>query len=86
MGVSKAICDMDMHHAKDIADRYNAKLYPSVEEIMYNERSLDACLVCTPTKTHFAIAKKMMEKGVNVFVEKPLSFSSKECEEITRDS
>ena len=25
----------------------------------------------------------MMEKGVNVFVEKPLSFSSKECEEMT---
>ena len=26
--------DMDMHHAKEIADRYNAKLYPSVEEMM----------------------------------------------------
>src|SRR6476646_11405175 len=86
LGVLKAICDMDMLHAKEIADRYNAELYPSVEEMMCNERSLDACLVCTPTKTHFAIAKKIMEKGINVFVEKPLSFSSKECEQMTEIS
>ena len=86
LGVLKAICDMDMEHAKEIADRYNAELYPSVEEMMSHERSLDACLVCTPTKTHFAIAKKIMEKGVNVFVEKPLSFSSKECEQLTEIS
>jgi UDP-N-acetylglucosamine 3-dehydrogenase len=38
--------------------------------------------VCTPTKTHAAVAKKLMEHGVNAFVEKPMSFSSKECEEM----
>ena len=35
-----------------------------------------------PTKTHYPVATKLMEKGINVFVEKPLSYSSKECEEM----
>jgi UDP-N-acetylglucosamine 3-dehydrogenase len=82
LGVLAAICDMDAQHAKEIADRYNTKSYHSLDEMLYKETKLDACLVCTPTKTHFAIAKKIMERGINVFVEKPLSFSSKECEEM----
>ena len=39
---------------------------------------------CTPTKTHYPVATKLMEKGINVFVEKPLSYSSKECEEMIK--
>ena len=82
LGVLAAICDMDAQRAKEIADRYNTKSYHSLDEMLYKETKLDACLVCTPTKTHFAVAKKIMERGINVFVEKPLSFSSKECEEM----
>jgi UDP-N-acetylglucosamine 3-dehydrogenase len=49
---------------------------------MLGKEKLDGCLVCTPTKTHAPVAKKMMERGINTFVEKPMSFSSKECEEM----
>jgi UDP-N-acetylglucosamine 3-dehydrogenase len=48
--------------------------------LLENEVPLDGCILCTPTRTHFALAKKIMEKGVHVFVEKPLAFSSGECE------
>src|ERR687888_751479 len=82
LGVLVAICDVNAQLAKEIADKYNVKSYHSIDEMLGNERKLDACLVCTPTKTHFAVAKKIMERGINVFVEKPLSFSSKECEEM----
>jgi UDP-N-acetylglucosamine 3-dehydrogenase len=30
------------------------------------------------------VAKKVMQHGINIFVEKPMSFSSKECEEMTQ--
>src|ERR671932_491842 len=82
LGVLVAICDVNENLAKEIADKYNVRSYYSIDEMLDNERKLDACLVCTPTKTHFSVAKKIMEMGINVFVEKPLSFSSKECEEM----
>lgn len=82
LGVLAAICDIDTNHAKEVADRYKTKSYSSVNEMLDKETELDACVVCTPTKTHFAVAKKIMERGINIFVEKPLSFSSKECEEM----
>lgn len=82
LGCLAAICDLDGMRAKEFADRYGANSYSSIDEMLGKER-LDGCLVCTPTKTHSAVSKKVMEKGINTFVEKPMSFSSKECEEIT---
>jgi UDP-N-acetylglucosamine 3-dehydrogenase len=77
-----AICEIDPQRGKEVADKYDARLYSSIDDMLNNEKKLDACLVCTPTKTHSGIAKRIMEKGINVFVEKPLSFSSNECEEM----
>ena len=80
-GVLTSICDMDKIKAKNLATRYNVNYYGSIDD-MINTESLDACLVCTPTRTHYPVSTKLMEKGINVFVEKPLSYSSKECEEM----
>ena len=82
LDVLVAICDMDEKRAKEIAGKYNVKSYNSLNEMFDKESKLDACIVCTPTKSHFAIAKKIMEREINVFVEKPLSLSSKECDEM----
>ena len=82
-GVLTSICDMDKIKAKNMATRYNVNHYGSIDDMIDTE-SLDACLVCTPTKTHYPVATKLMEKGINVFVEKPLSYSSKECEEMIK--
>lgn len=81
LGCLAVICDLDAARAKEIAAKYGAQAYSSIEEMLDKER-LDGCLVCTPTKTHATVAKKVMEHGVNTFVEKPMSFSSKECEEM----
>lgn len=82
MGVLSAICDADPDRSKKIADIHKTNLYLSVDELLEKEHSLDACIVCTPTKTHSFVAKKVIERGINIFVEKPLSFSTIECEEM----
>ncbi|HZA07515.1 MAG TPA: Gfo/Idh/MocA family oxidoreductase [Nitrososphaeraceae archaeon] len=84
-GVLSAVCDMDAQRTKEIAERYNTNSYHSIDDLLNTEK-LDACLVCTPTKTHSVVAKKIMERGINVFIEKPLSFSSRECEEMVEIS
>jgi UDP-N-acetylglucosamine 3-dehydrogenase len=82
MGVLGAICDEDEVRARALARIYKSTPYFSLDQLLENELDLDGCMICTPTKTHFTIAKKIMEKGVHIFVEKPLAFSSRECEQM----
>ncbi len=82
MGVLGAICDEDEVRARELARIYESTPYFSLDQLLENELDLDGCMICTPTKTHFTMAKKIMEKGVHVFVEKPLALSSRECEQM----
>lgn len=93
LGCLAAICDSDIVRAKEIANKYGIPqcYYSSIDEMLdkkeeqlgNNEKhKLDGCLICTPTRTHAAVAKKVMEHGIHTFIEKPMSFSSKECEEM----
>ena len=44
---------------------------------------VDAAAVVTPAHTHFAICRELLEMGKDVFVEKPISLTSKEAKELT---
>jgi UDP-N-acetylglucosamine 3-dehydrogenase len=83
MGVLQAVCDLSEDRAREIGKKYDTKFYSSLKDLFSNERGLDACLVCTPTKSHLPVVKEVIQNGCHAFVEKPLSFSSKECEEMT---
>lgn len=83
MGVLEAVCDLSADRAKEIAKKYDTKFYSSIKDLFSNERELNACLVCTPTKSHLSVVREAIQNGCHVFVEKPLSFSTKECEEMT---
>jgi UDP-N-acetylglucosamine 3-dehydrogenase len=79
MGVLKAVCDVDSSKAEFFAKRYGCPSYKSVEE-MLSAAQLDAVHVCTPTVTHAPVAKRLLESGLNVFVEKPLAATTPEGE------
>lgn len=84
LGVLTAICDSDENRTTMLSKKYNINSYSSLDKLLENETKLDACLVCTPTKTHFQVAQQIMKNKINVFVEKPLSFSSIECEKLAK--
>ncbi len=84
LGVLYAVCDSDENRLQHISKKYKINCYSGLDELLEKEQGLDACLVCTPTKTHFPIAQKIIRRKINIFVEKPLSFSSAECEELTK--
>lgn len=48
----------------------------------YKELSCDKVFIVTPATTHYDIVEYFLKKGVDVFCEKPLVFTSKECEEL----
>lgn len=76
-----AVCDLEQERAKSLAGKYNVNWYTSVEDLLKNEKP-DGAVVSTPTATHFAIAKQVMESKVDALVEKPMAPSSAECEQL----
>ena len=45
---------------------------------------IDAVAIATPTVTHHEIALKFLEIGKDVFIEKPMTISTKEAKELVR--
>src|SRR5438093_12873532 len=78
MGVLEAVCDLSADRAKEIAKKYDTKFYSSIKDLFSNERGLNACLVCTSTKSHLSAVSETIQHACNVFVEKPISFPTNE--------
>jgi len=51
---------------------------------LLDDREIQLCVVATPNTTHFELARRCMEAGRNVVVEKPLAVSSQEAAELIR--
>ena len=55
------------------------KIFNNWEELI-NNSFLDGVIISTPTETHFKIAQKALNKGINTLVEKPLTLNLEESE------
>ena len=64
------IYDADENHLNEVANKYNIDKFKSLDEAIDNA---DAVIIASPTKFHFEIAKKALEKGKHVLVEKPMT-------------
>ncbi len=76
-----AICDLDEETAREKATSYGIKAYFDVAELLAAE-DLDWVHVCTPPQTHLAVATEVLEAGVPTLVEKPVTETIEEFEEL----
>lgn len=72
-----AVCDHHVEHAKPLARQYHTPFLSDYKELL---GKVNAVSICTPTITHFEIAKFFLENGVHVFVEKPITYSIEEAD------
>ena len=56
---------------------YELTITDNIEKI-YDDETVKAIIVCSPTFTHFNIIKRALENNINVFVENPLSLDLSE--------
>lgn len=75
----KAVCDIDLEKAKYVAKKFGVSNYYQNLDDMLNKEELDAVTVCTPSVSHAEIAVRILESGLNVFVEKPLASNPDGC-------
>ncbi|RKS50743.1 hypothetical protein BC962_2517 [Gillisia mitskevichiae] len=71
--------DGDEQRAKEIEDEFEYKSFASAEALI---EAVDMIDVVTPTITHFETAKKAIKAGKHLFVEKPITSTYAEAEEL----
>ncbi|KAA3658948.1 MAG: gfo/Idh/MocA family oxidoreductase [Calditrichaeota bacterium] len=75
-----AVCDLNEDRLRYAEGKIPGVFATQSVDDMLDKNSIDAVIISTPTKTHFEIAKKVLEAGLHVFVEKPLATSTQECQ------
>ena len=74
------VCDMSQQSLKKVRKSYpNMKVTTDSNELI-KDPTIDVVAIATPVFTHYELAKKALEEGKNVFVEKPFTYTSAEAE------
>ena len=77
------ISDVSEKVAQDIAHKNHLEYYTDPQKIFDNPE-IDAVTICTPTVTHADLATRAIEAGKHVLVEKPMTNTVKEAEDLIR--
>jgi predicted dehydrogenase len=72
-----AVCDTMRYVLSALRKHVGVATFTDYRD-MIAESQLDALIVATPTATHFECARYALEKGLHLFVEKPLTLSPAE--------
>ncbi|MGN0915708.1 MAG: Gfo/Idh/MocA family protein [Succinivibrio sp.] len=77
-----AVASRDLKKASDFASKFNVeKAYGSYDD-MLNDRNVDLVYVATPHNFHYEQAKKCLEAGKHVLLEKAFTVNAKQAEEL----
>jgi len=77
-----AVMRRDAAKAADYAERHNVgKWYSDAAELM-NDEEINAIYIATPPSSHLEYALTALEKGFNVYVEKPVTLNAAEAQQM----
>src|SRR6478752_5884997 len=77
-----AVCDQSPQRRAQVEALYPAvKTYADVES-MLTDPKLDAVAIATPVSTHFKLSLAALKAGKHVFVEKPMTTTSAEAQQL----
>ncbi len=72
--------DSGKNAAEEAQKLFNLKAFNTAEELIHN---CEALVIASPTPSHYMYAKASLKQGKHVFIEKPLTATLSEAEEIT---
>jgi predicted dehydrogenase len=77
-----ALCERDQAQAQRFRSRHpGIEVWPDFDELLADAR-VDAVCIATPPRTHYELARKALEAGKHVLVEKPLATTVAHAEEL----
>jgi len=79
-----AVCDVDKEEAKRTAKMFNIDRYYTDISDMLKREDLEMVDICTPPHLHAPMAIQAIEEGCHVLLEKPMTSSVSEADEILK--
>jgi len=73
------VCDLNPAQAQKVADSLKVKAFQDVRDLIGH---VDLVTIATHSVSHFEIAKQLLQAGIHVNVEKPMSLTAREAEEL----
>ena len=78
------VVDPDLARADAVAREFGCKAFSSVDQMLTTHSELRAATVAAPTVHHLAVARELMEAGIDVLIEKPLAATLAEAEQLVK--
>ena len=76
------LCDLDPELREHFAERYPyARMTGDFDELL-SDPELEAVVIATPAPTHYELAKRALEAGKHVLVEKPPALNAADAEDL----
>lgn len=75
------VCDANPKTASTIGSQFNVEHTTDFNSVL-SRRDIDAVTICTPTVTHRDVATRALEAGKHVLVEKPMTNTAAEANEL----
>ena len=76
-----SVADVIRKNAVEIGNRYHVDYHVDPDKV-FNDPRIDLVTICTPTVTHFDLAKRAIESGKHVLVEKPMTDTVEEAKQL----
>jgi len=73
--------DADLINGKKVAEEFGYTYFDNINELIDNVDVID---IVTPTLSHFECAKKAIEKGRHIFIEKPITNTLEEAQSVVK--
>lgn len=74
-----AVVDINAESAQQVAEKYGARAMTDYRELL---GQIDAVSVVVPTSFHHAVSKDFLQAGTHVLVEKPITVTVEEADEL----
>ena len=71
--------DANLENARKVAEEFGYQMYENLDELIEAADMID---VVTPTLSHFEVAKKVISAGKHLFIEKPITNTYEEAQEL----
>ena len=79
-----ALCDVDFERAQESVERFpNAARYHDYRVMLDSEPDIDAVTISTPDHLHAPAAVAAMQRGIHVYVQKPMAHNIREARLMT---
>lgn len=86
IGKLVAVCDIISEKATALAEKYKAKPYSSVEDMLADQNEITVVSVCSPNGLHAAHTIAALKAGFHVLCEKPMALSVQDCGEMIKEA